>query len=789
MVYDRFPVLKSVPKELLMDYSRIINKPFFVQSFTWSHTSGIDTRIIDVDFPSSFIGNNLAKVPFYASALYRMRGCVILQVSGTSMHQGTLIAGVHPYGVRPVGVGSLLQCPHTFLYANEMTAACIEVPFYSTTSLKRTDYVTSAPGITTFNFATLSVLVLNQLASAGTVVQDLTVSVHFVVKEAEFYVPNSSLTWVSESGIFSVPTKIFDGIADLAKTVSGDIIDAGREGIRHLTGFHNPNNPVINQRVITSTSNFRNAIDQPTFLEKLDQHPQFNRITRDYIFGTEQDEMNVLNICKKPQYVGTITLTKDETEGKVLFARPISPMIVKYPDPINFSSPMRLFYENSRSWRGGLKLHIQSSMTSFHYCKLLVLKYYAGDPYLLDHWPKWDDIPNMMTETLEFTAGGQVKTVDLPYCSQLEQLECTKDFYANALTHGMFYVYLLQPLVHPDSVPSSVKFNFYISAADDLEFYGYAVDAMKSDVAVWEGESETIALASKASQAPLFNSEPEQSLKEVNNYINAFQPMTSVRDYIRRMQPVMPIDFELVPAMKGVVVLSVADLFSNDLWKATPLQAFLSLYNGIQGGLKLRMLMGIFKADGTPDFQTSLRIRVALVPPSWIYSRLNIRPTVPTTFDGSSNPQAPWFSELASYNTLVDPEFSWTQIDSPSTQTALNQFMFEYEIPNISPYNYISTSGFVTNRGSNVETDWGNIIIMIDNPLETGTYYLRGEIYAGFNDETRLGHQCLTTKFEPMTIGTPGPASVNVRMSAFNSSTTPFGILANAPPYPYFGGT
>jgi hypothetical protein len=55
-------------------------------------------------------------------------------------------------------------------------------------------------------------------------------------------------------------------------------------------------------------------------------------------------------------------------------------------------------------------------------------------------------------------------------------LYSTKDLDANALQHGMYYIYLLQPLVVADNVPSSCEFNVFISLDVDFTFAGYGTD-------------------------------------------------------------------------------------------------------------------------------------------------------------------------------------------------------------------------------------------------------------------------------------------------------------------------
>jgi hypothetical protein len=42
-----------------------------------------------------------------------------------------------------------------------------------------------------------------------------------------------------------------------------------------------------------------------------------------------------------------------------------------------------------------------------------------------------------------------------------------------AMFHGIYYIYVAQPLVISDSSPSTIEFNIYLAGEPDLTFYGY----------------------------------------------------------------------------------------------------------------------------------------------------------------------------------------------------------------------------------------------------------------------------------------------------------------------------
>lgn len=138
MTYNKLVGVTSIPKSLKMDYSRILDKPFLLTTTTWS-TSDAVGELYRLALPSAIYNNYLAKVPFDSSTLYQMRMCLMIQVSGTPMHQGLLLCASVPNGSQVVSnVNSILCAPHCFMNANEATPICLEVPFYANSTLLRT---------------------------------------------------------------------------------------------------------------------------------------------------------------------------------------------------------------------------------------------------------------------------------------------------------------------------------------------------------------------------------------------------------------------------------------------------------------------------------------------------------------------------------------------------------------------------------------------------------------------------------------------------------------------------
>jgi len=514
--YTKFPTLECVPKKLEMDYSVILNKPFFIKNVNWVNTANVGTVLTTLNIPLDILSNPLVRIPFTASLYYRAKISVVLQVAGTPMHAGLLIASALPNGADSMfqaggaingnlNMNKYMAAPHVFMSANEATPVILEVPFYVNSKLAAITINGSSIVPENGNYAEVVVSVVNPLTPPTSGSTSLSISAHFMFTELEFYAPHVDPDWVPQGfvaesfveGAKGFVTNIFDRVTSGVKTTVSDaydlisstkaqmfdFIDSGRAYLRAFTGLHNPSDATISSKMAVQLRQNTNVVDAPIQIEKLDPYSQFSHFTRDYTFDTDIDEMLLSEICSKPMYVDTFGVRISNGEGDVLFSRPITPFQeirgAVYNElgvdraTIQTTSLLQNIHFLSRYWRGGLKLHIQSVMSNFHFCKLTIARNYSPDVNMITSVPSYLSVPNLMMETLEFT-GHQVHTIDLPYISPLEQLPCTTDMKLNALQHGMYYIYVHQPLVVNGSVPTNVKFNVYISGAEDLQFFGYA---------------------------------------------------------------------------------------------------------------------------------------------------------------------------------------------------------------------------------------------------------------------------------------------------------------------------
>lgn len=747
--YDKLPRIISVPAAMKMDFSRILNKPFLLGTVPWTAITASNTEFFRISFPDVLYDSYLTSVPFNSSCLGRYKMCVMLQVSGTPMHSGCLIAATTPYySPKVVDVNSILPCPHVFLMANEATSVCLEVPFYSNTTLVRSKIDVNTPTYSNSGkVCDLVLYVLNALTSSTGSSTNLTVSVHMVFKEADFYVPRNGETLWQAQGfldeLYRIPTQALDGLANGTKKVVGDVVDLARQAVRGYTGFHSFTVPALKDRMLVSFKNNIPNTDAPYFLPIMDNHSLFNRIYDDFYFLTDQDEMSVKHLVQKPVFLGTFVVNSNDATGKALSCFPITPYVEVNANnsSLTYCSPMRTLYENSRYWKGGLKLHIQSVMTNFHFCKVLVVKNYSPDIDYYTNVPLYKDVHNLPTDTLEFSSGGQIQTVCLPYCAMTSQLECTKCPIANILSHGMVTIYLVQPLVYNSNVPLSVSFNCYLTADDDFEYMGYDTDLSilltgtvpSYGTFVGEGLPEV----DPSDQSPILN----QTTRAGRDDKAQLFPNESIRDYLRAFKPIFV--REIFPTSDhGKITFPVNHYATAASTYTSSFGSLRSLYYGLSGGLRFKIkIVGAAEAS------------IYYVPPS---TSANL--TTPFINSAVTPAPAPSVATLVEDSYRFSPSvmpFPLPQIEMPDyirplggvtsvTSNSSNVFELECEIPNISHVNFLgdSTNCYYGSPTLGPLTDMGSITLCYLSATNSIIYRpIQVQVYIALADEARLGFQ------------------------------------------------
>jgi hypothetical protein len=793
-IYNAFPKCDNVPPKLEVDYSRILNKPFFIKNISWGTVDGRWSSISTINIPNDLLVNELTQYPFKTSVMYRAKISLIYQVAATPMHQGTILVTNPPMGFSDIIdnseniVNPALAAPHAFLYANESTAVRVQVPFYVNGKMAMTNFNsdTILPCPYDGNYATSICIVQSPLACPTSAASSVTISVHAVFDELEFYVPHIDIKWRAESAFAPLGraiTKGADGLVSLGKTTFGDIFDGLRSIFRKYTGLHNPNCPNTQPKTIVAYRQNGNTVDSATSYEKLDPYSDYARITRDTIFDSSVDEMDMSHILSKPQRLGRFKVKTADATGTLLWSRPITPYqptkqgtyYNELGTPVDYQSVtslLAIFSSMSRFWKGSLNIHIQSNMTNFHFCKLELARNYSPVAEQFGNFPDYSSIQNLMVDTMEFSGGGQVQTIKLPFVSSMDMLPTTTDWKFNAAQHGMYYIYLAQPLVTNGAVPTEIEFSIYVSAGEDFQFYGYAASPLGIlTSAVSEFKAQSATMQSIAEQAQVTSagviSDPGPD--------DMMRPIVSVRDYLRRMYKVETLRYkaEDLNTYHGLVSIDVAEIlgrrqFNSSLvnrWEhASPLSTISRMFLATNGGLKFKLVVtGATCATawyvppgfmmGSKDlprmWNSSFPLPSDASDINYDYMSHQFTPVNLNSFSGGTKFNSPTpCIERANYINPISNE----AVRSPDGELMLGGIILEGHVPNLTPFRFLGDGNQLYGHNLDIESytatsDLGHIVLALtppkffaanvsDQPLD-----IHVAVHAGYDDEARMGYQ------------------------------------------------
>jgi len=763
-------------------------KPVLIQNTEWKTTDPDFKVLTTVPIMNAvFTQNSSFKNLMRSFAYARIKACVHVSLTGTLTHSGIVLASVAPNwqaaGMDPVGsvatINSMLSQPHAFLAANEASSVCIEVPFYCPCNYISINATSGAdPSVPSLfgnkNYAALMLKVLNKLSVGDGGSTTLTIQTIVEIKEMELYVPTpGSVTWVDapaaalEAESLTVPiTKGLDSIANVFKTTTSDFIDGVRSTIKRYTGLHNPNDPVVTGKMVMTGRNMANQIDLPTFYEKLDPDGTFSRICNDSYFMTDVDEMEMSHILGKPQYIGRFKITNAYATGRLLYAAPISPYQGAFGTE-NMMNNIEMLALSTRAWSGDMELIIQSSMTNKQNCKLIVARLYGLDRTLLTKFPDLNSARMGITNVLEFSGGNQQQTVTLDYLSRNEVLYVNLDTSANALTHGMYYIFLAQPLVISDNTPTEANFNIYMRCKENFRLYGYSTVG-----AAVRPFSESVVppgtFTAESTDNPVMNMpnveqpllETEQPIDKDNDHIR-MKPILHLRDLIRRMQFVRKLKVD--PGTDGVSkgFLDIAELLELKTLSTniTPMNInLMHMYNAILGGVKIKLV------SNSADFN------VSYIPPTLV-SGNQINPSttdffLPTFYDTTLG-GADRDGQAGCFPFVELPHNIFPDFLNSSQRTGI-----DVHIPMNSMYKFNGNSEWAANSlavGTFLTSNFGQLVYSAT--MKTGNPLIV-YVYMGFDDETRLGQHTMAPFLQFKTNSTGANKVYDVALQAAQAAGT-----------------
>jgi hypothetical protein len=184
--------------------------------------------------------------------------------------------------------------------------------------------------------------------------------------------------------------------------------------------------------------------------------------------GTDIDEMAIDFIKTIPAYVAGFNFTTSSVANTVLYTNILDAAGQKTTGNDGtygyyVHTPVSFLANQFQLYRGSLKLTFKCAKTEFHSGRLLVA--YAPYTSALPSAPTLADTTYLHREIIDLRMGNEFSFV-LPYASVVP----FRDISSTISAYGVVWVYVLNELVAPASVSSTVSFVVEVSAASDMEF-------------------------------------------------------------------------------------------------------------------------------------------------------------------------------------------------------------------------------------------------------------------------------------------------------------------------------
>lgn len=768
------------PEEFRIDTKPFVNRPFFVESITWTTAPRFTMLNSNTyNLPRDvFLSNPSLENALKLGAFFRSDLSLNISIAGTITHAGTLLIGILPpmpykswdTNLNKYMINTMMSGPHCFLHANEATSAVLHVPWYCNTDVASLDMRNVAPETSTAfhetigpgNFATLAIMVLSPLSVSTGSSTSLSLNIEACFSSLDIFVPSPKYLLYTQ-GLQSIATAAIDATTSYTKTMVGDAIDVLRAGIKYYTGLHNPNVPLISNRMIVAKRNYPNNTTGEQFFEKLDPYPEIDRIVDRPIFNTEVDEMSIKHIISKPQYIGTFRANALDPVGQLLWSRPISPNQGGLDQGTRqIANNIELIHYLSRAWRGSINIHIQSVMNNKQQIKLRLIQLYSPPTKVALSFPTYQTLASAPSHLMEFSGGGQIHTINIPYLCRNQLTPCAPDLALESLFHGMYYIFVAQSLANSADSPVDVNFNVFISAGEDLTFHGYATETGTLIPLLPPGGPRFVTQGMNVMNEPQ-DSTPLQDYSTSINLDQSHQERlhspVDVRPIIRRMYHSFTTNLTAGPNVFDLEHFIGEQNFSNymdpslpagTLVNLSPMQMIANMYYGKSVGLKI-------KIKAYSDSQLSI-----MYAPQQIYGDV----TTAMTLNCKVKPRPEYSPSTVGPVTYPVPFLEMAQ------EQHGNQRLYEFVVPNTSIYKFIGgPEKFGSHPVEASAAQCGTLIVWTDAPVKVS-------FFIGMTDESRLGFHVIAPHIRPaMILGTNSLATMYLGAVGGDDTTPPLAQL------------
>ncbi len=496
VVAAKFHMPQDIPASLTenagtgyeQDIKSFLAKPIILESNSFSAVT-ISGVINSYSLPQDLFSKEVYKRKLQGYLGIRGKVVLRLQLNATKFQQGRLILAYSPVQnsdfQRLDSAMLVTQLPHVQLDIATQTEAILEIPFCS----NYTHF-----GLVSGEGAWAEVYLYNYLpfrTGAGSTTCDYTIWAH--MEDVELVTPTANKGYIAQMAgdrlkrvavknkeadlmskgpvskalsQLSSTAKILEGVP-LLSSIAAPVAWATQIGssIAAIFGWSKPMNELPNERRNITTNQYENNCDAVDNLYSLGLMTTNSVSILPGLGGTDADEMSMAFLNSVNFYWTTVTWSTSDAVGASILSCDLKPTQFARAGSSGLSNfgPISFFSTMFRYYRGSLKFRFKFAKTIFHSGRL-VLAYVPGyNQNGTTNTVSLDESAYTYREILDMRDACEFEFT-IPYAS-------VRPYLAVDQPYGSWVLRVLNPLVAPDTVDTTVDIAVEVSGDKDFEFF------------------------------------------------------------------------------------------------------------------------------------------------------------------------------------------------------------------------------------------------------------------------------------------------------------------------------
>jgi len=464
---------QGTAEERQWDLKNFFLVPVRVASGTWSTTATVGQTLKVFTPTTMHSGFSRWKSVIEQYSYYRYRVRFRIELNGTQFHSGQLAFWFRPITLAPNTQSGMAQIRHVKLNASYNTVAELETYWYPPC-----EYISSH---TLYSVGAAGLSVFNTLAAGTGASTAIGYTIYAQLLDVQLSLPRPLSG--SAQGLVNVQNITVTGNAPINTT--GDSYDVSVTGMDLASNVEDP------KKIIRwGISNPFMVHGSPT-VDRLSSYPSGVTTVSENTFNVSWDEMDIDWIKRIPGVITSVPFVTTQTFGTVIASGACAPIrMLAGASNTRDTYPLEWLSSFYCNWRGDLEFCVEIVGTQYHTGKLFFGVNYTPTP-VTNFSASGVDPTTYYGKVIEVNNKENCFKIIVPYQHWAAWCDCapnpgrwngssavnannTMRMYpegVNRFTIGEWFLAVLNPLVVPSGVSTSIDINVYLRGGENFELH------------------------------------------------------------------------------------------------------------------------------------------------------------------------------------------------------------------------------------------------------------------------------------------------------------------------------